>query len=56
MVFIEPQLFEANFAKRFHDELATGVVAGLGKREFFHHVLPGLTKIESAACERGKTN
>ena len=56
MVFIEPQMFEANFAKRFHDEIATVVASGVSRREFFHQFLPVLTKIESAACQPIETD
>ena len=56
MVFTEPRFFkDDDFVKRFQDEVAPDLPAGITKREFFHHFLPSLTKIESATCQRFKT-
>jgi len=56
MVFTEPRFFrDDNFAKRFQTEVAPNISAGITKREFFHHFLPSLTKIESPTCQTDKT-
>ena len=51
----EQSFKDDDFVKRFQDEVAPDLPAGITKREFFHHFLPSLTKIESATCQRFKT-
>lgn len=51
MIFTEPQFFkDDDFVKRFQDEVVPNLPAGITKREFFHHFLPSLTKIEPPTC------
>ena len=46
MVSTEPGLFKADFVNQYQGDIASVLHAGMSKREFFHRILPLLTKIE----------